>query len=295
MLRSSSRRLSVLYGVATVFRYPGGKTRMLKALSPLTAMMEGETEYCDPFVGGGSVALWVAKHYPKVNLFLNDRDNLVSAFWRVVAAGSPEVDLLIDRLSVKPTVELWDEVKASSPATDVDKAFKAVFLNRTSFNGMIYHSSPIGGRDQHGKTGGKGVWLIGCQYNYPRLAGLIKGYSTLLRGRTVVGCEDAVTFMQPREICPTFLDPPYFPESGKNNLYGEQMSKADHAALAEQMRKMRKWLMTYDFSGVVAKNLYFGFDKRVVDVRYSSPSARKSGTWKQDAELVALHGFKVNI
>ncbi len=163
------------------------------------------------------------------------------------------------------------------------------------FDAVIYevHGGRIKELLDHKKAGGKGVWLIDCQYNPTRLANLIRLYTQLLRGRTTVGCEGAVTFMQPRESVPTFIDPPYFPESGQNNLYGEQMSKADHQALADQMRKMRKWLMTYDFSGEVARNLYFGFDKRVVDVRYSSPSARKSGTWKQDAELVALHGFKI--
>ena len=266
---------------------------MLKALIPyLTALMEGETEYCEPFMGGGSVGLWVAEHYPKVRLFINDKDNLVSAFWRVVAAGQPDISNLISRLYVKPTVSMWDDVKASTPITDVDMAFKLVFLNRTSFNGMVYHSSPIGGREQKGKIGGKGVWTIDCQYNPTRLASLIQRYSSLLCGRTGVGCEDAVSFMRPRDNMPTFIDPPYFPEVGVNNLYGVQMSAENHKALADQMKLMRKWLMTYDFSGTIAKNLYFGLDMRVVSVRYSSPSTRKEGTWKRDAELVALQGFK---
>jgi DNA adenine methylase len=244
-------------------------------------------------MGGGSVALWVAQNYPKVRLFINDKDDLISALWRVIVAGADDLERLIERINVKPTVPLWEEIKASTPTTDVDKAWKAVFLNRTSYNGMIYHSSPIGGRDQQGKKDStKGVWLIDCQYNPPRLATLMRWYHSLLGGRTAVGCEDAVTWMKPRSVMPTFIDPPYFSEIGQNNLYGVQMSADDHKALAEQMRTMRRWFMTYDFSGVIAKNLYFGFDKRVVDVRYSSPSARKSGTWKQDAELVALHGFK---
>jgi len=265
---------------------------MLPKLIPfLKAMMEGETEYCDPFMGGGSVALWIAQNYPKVRLFINDKDELISALWRVIVAGEDDLERLIERLNVKPTVPMWEEVKANTSSTDVDRAFKAVFLNRTSFNGMIYHSSPIGGRDQQGKKGSKRVWTIGCQYNPTRLATLLRWYHKMLGGRTAVGCEDAITWMKPRSLMPTFIDPPYFPESGQNNLYGVQMSAEDHKALAAQMKLVRKWLMTYDFSGAIAKNLYFGFDMRVVPVRYSSPSTRKEGTWKQDAELVALQGF----
>jgi DNA adenine methylase len=280
--------------MATVLRYPGGKTRMLPKLKPyLDAMMAGETEYCEPFMGGGSVGLDIALRYPKVRLFINDLDPMVSAFWRVVVAGAPQADELIQRLNVKPTVAMWDGVKASNPVTDVDKAFKLIFLNRTSFNGMVYNSSPIGGRNQTGKKDSTRVWLIDCQYNPPRMSTLIRAYSGVLAGRTTVGETDAVEFMRGKEAIPTFLDPPYFPESGENKLYGIQMPMSDHVRLANQMKNTAKWIMTYDFSGEVAKKLYFGVDTRLIHVRYSASSARKAGTWKQDVELVALHGFKV--
>ena len=89
------------------FRYPGGKTRLLPTLEPhLRALLEGKDTYREPFVGGGSVLLWVARNFPKLKLVANDLNPGVAAFWRVMKT-SKKVESLCARLDVQPTVPLF--------------------------------------------------------------------------------------------------------------------------------------------------------------------------------------------
>lgn len=57
-----------------------------------------------PFVGGGSVALAMAEHYPTVKLILNDLDQDMAAFWDLVAAApNSELQKLDDCILRNPT------------------------------------------------------------------------------------------------------------------------------------------------------------------------------------------------
>jgi DNA adenine methylase len=279
--------------VKTVMRYPGGKSRMLKALEPhLRKLLDGASSYAEPFVGGGSVALWVARHYPAVNICVNDKDPLIAAYWKILCGSTDGVEALAERLMVTPTVSLWDRVKCSEPITDVDRAFKAIFLNRTSFNGMIHHSSPIGGRSQTGKPGAARIWTIACQYAPETLSGLIREYNVLLRGRSSAFCEDGCDFVETHRTSPQFVDPPYLLDTATpNRLYGVMMSKKEHERLAASLRLADKWVLTYDFSTDIAKRLYHGAAMHVVPVKYSSTSANRNKKWKDDAELVCTKGL----
>ena len=268
---------------------------MIKSLSPyLRGLIEGETNYAEPFVGGGSVALSVAALDPNIRLHLNDLDDLVAAVWTVVSGSRDQVEDLAQRLeATKPTVALWDEVKASQPQDLVGKAFKCIFLNKTSFNGQLDFSSPIGGREQQGKAGGKGVWLIDCQFTPSTLRRLLFKNHALLSGRTTVSQQHFRDFLPSKRDMALFLDPPYFPSAKTNKLYRVQMGMPEHEELAALMHASRKWIMTYDFSGDVAKRLYIQDDEDMVllKVRYSSSSVSKSGTWKKDRELLAVKGL----
>jgi hypothetical protein len=59
----------------SIFRYPGGKSKLLKRIVPLIYLPDSRKHtYIEPFVGGGSVALAAAQKLPSVRLILNDRD-----------------------------------------------------------------------------------------------------------------------------------------------------------------------------------------------------------------------------
>ena len=68
------------------FAYPGGKTFCRKTLlQHIATHSRSITTYIEPFVGGGSVALAVASHFPDIrNIVINDADKGVSSLWQCI-------------------------------------------------------------------------------------------------------------------------------------------------------------------------------------------------------------------
>jgi DNA adenine methylase len=234
-----------------IFRYPGAKNRLLHTLNPfLDRVLAGAESFHDVFIGGGSVLLHVARRCPNLRLHANDADDHVAAFWKIIASN--RVDELCDRLRVKPTVELFYELKAQRPNSKIDKAFRFVFLNRTAFSGL-WHSNrstainPIGGRMQVSRyrvfTNWTGKQLVEDILEAPRL----------LAGRLTVSSMDGGDYVRRHPEGAKYVDPPYFERGG--GLYGIQMTLADHLRLAEGVRSTRNWVLSYDDTPAV-RELY---------------------------------------
>lgn len=278
-----------------LLRYPGGKSRMLPNLAPyLAGMLEGENNYGEPFAGGASVALYVARNFKDIFLHLNDKDPLIASLWKVISGPPENVIRLITLINVTPTLDMWHAVKESQPIDDVDRAFKAIFMNRTSWNGLIHTSRPIGGLKQYS------AWPIHCRYNVTSLVKLIQEHHALLAGRTKVTCLDATQFLR-QNPHPCFVDPPYLMK-GKNALYGVTMTETEHADFAEVLRSLKKWVLTYDMKDKIACDLYWGSSKNLIDTRYSMDTGHRAhrkivhiAEWKKASEICAWKGFHPKI
>ncbi len=287
----SGQSCCVLVCMKCLLRYPVGKSRMLGDLAPyLAGMLKDEPNYGEPFTGGGSVALYVARHFPGVTLYINDKDPIIAGLWRVICGGHAGIERLCDMLDVKPTVDMWHSVNTSSPTTDVERAFKAIFMNRTSWNGIIHGSRPIGGLEQRSQ------WSVDCRYTVKTLISLVWNYHRLLVGRTKVSCLDAEDFLLKYPF-PCYVDPPYL-MTGKNTLYGVTMTEAQHQSFAKRLRSVKKWVLTYDMKDEIACNLYWGAQKSLIDTRYSMDTAHSAhrkvvhvAEWKKASEICAWKGF----
>jgi DNA adenine methylase len=119
-----------------IFRYPGGKTKLLPQISRFLWLKKATT-YIEPFVGGGSVTLAVAQANPNIKIILNDRDSNMHSFWKVVASGSDnEFETLIKRVQrTRPTVSLFRRLKKTPGNSTAERAFTALYTNRTAFGG----------------------------------------------------------------------------------------------------------------------------------------------------------------
>ena len=63
----------------TPLRYPGGKSRGTKKFSP--SFPKQFSEFREPFLGGGSVAIHVSKTYPDAKVWVNDKYFNLYNFW----------------------------------------------------------------------------------------------------------------------------------------------------------------------------------------------------------------------
>ena len=75
----------------TPLRYPGGKSRAVKKMAPYFPDFHNYTEFREPFLGGGSVALYVSQMYPHLDIWVNDLYTPLATFWKVLQTEGIEL------------------------------------------------------------------------------------------------------------------------------------------------------------------------------------------------------------
>jgi DNA adenine methylase len=261
-----------------IFRYPGGKSRIVDLLSVFLHELELDT-FHDVFVGGGSVLCTVARNHRHTKLYANDKDPLMYAFWRVMVEPVGTVCDLLRLLEQKPTVRLFEQLRSRKlkNLALVERAYHAVFFNRTTFSG-IQTSSPIGGFGQSSK------WAVDCRYNYAALRSGIENMYDLLHGRLKVYNRDAADYLNSiaKNDAPCYLDPPYYVKGSQ--LYPFSMTHEEHVGLASILRQRKRWVLSYDKCEVIA-DLYAGNLKLdLSDMRYMISG--KKTNWSKKGEWV---------
>ena len=101
----------------TPLRYPGGKSRACVKMDPYFPDLREYTEFREPFIGGGSVAIHVTKKY-HLKVWVNDLYEPLVNFWQQLQMFGPEMK---DRLQ---------ELKSEHP--DPDSA-KRLFLESKEY------------------------------------------------------------------------------------------------------------------------------------------------------------------
>ncbi len=139
-------------------RYPGSKRRLVSyvqkalMLNKLTPQL-----YIEPFVGGASIALQLMEDRLVEKVILMDVDPWIASFWDVLFF---DTDWLIDQIrNVQVTLESWYRFKSGDLQDKRTQALTCLFLNRTSFSGILEKKAgPLGGREQKSK------YKIDCRF-----------------------------------------------------------------------------------------------------------------------------------
>lgn len=212
-----------------IFRYPGGKSKVVKRI--MSRLDSDMNNLCDVFTGGGSVALAYAQQHPTAQIWMNDRDQGMADFWRLISIG--DIDgLCSEVLSTEADVDIFKALQ-ERPVS----AFAALYLNRTSFSGKS-HTSPVGGWEQAGK------WKISAEWRQAYLVGQIRRATAVLADRTLATNADWRIVLDAANNWQLYLDPPYY-KAGPT-MYRHSFSIDDHAELAERLRGRANWLLSYD-------------------------------------------------
>ena len=250
----------------TPLRYPGGKSRAIKFLSQHLPKIES---YREPFLGGGSMALYVTQTYPNTDVWVNDLYYPLYAFWMTLRDHGQQ---LCDDLRELKT-ELGESYDAHRRAFDdakdklnndiYESGFNFYVANKCSFSGLTANSS-------FSKQASRANFTFRGIDKLPALSELIQGwritnqsYEELLYGRNAF----------------VFLDPPY---AIKDNLYGNKgdMHKSfDHEWFAAQAcASDNKCMITYN-SELFIKDRFPDWYQKDWDLTYTM---RSSGTYTKD-------------
>jgi DNA adenine methylase len=263
------------------FRYPGGKGKLAanpmfrSLLDPL--LVSADTFY-EGFLGSASITLDVALRYPNMKFVATDYDFTISGFWELIGTGTDaQVQELIALIAQPPTVELFRALRAKPPVTLVERAYHAIFFNRTTFSGIAM-AQPIGGFKQTSK------WTINCRYNAPLLQKKVQNLRTLLAGRLTVTNEDAILWLQriPAGV-PLYLDPPYFVKG--DALYPVKMDDMQHGKLADVLATRTNWIMSYDICDEIREKYTFA---KLIELGFRYSINGKKTEWKNTNEFLIV-------
>ncbi len=74
--------------IRSPLRYPGGKSR---ALEKIAALIPAFDEFREPFVGGGSIFIYLKQQFPLKNFWINDKYTELATFWHGLQTNSDQV------------------------------------------------------------------------------------------------------------------------------------------------------------------------------------------------------------
>ena len=247
----------------TPLRYPGGKSRAITKISEFFPDLSKYNEFREPFVGGGSVALWVTKTYPDLSIWVNDLYEPLYNFWACLQlAGDVMQEKLTkikkDNPDPDKAKELFIESKdILSKSTDVERAVAFYVINKCSFSGLGENSS------FSRQASDSNFSMNGIE----KLTGymqLIKHWkiTNLSYEELLVGDDDSFIY----------LDPPY--EIG-SNLYGKKgaMHKGfDHDVFFTNCDiSQQRCLVSYNTTQVI-KNRFLNWTASEFDLTYTMRS-----------------------
>jgi len=232
--------------IKSPLRYPGGKSKAIDQISLLIPQFD---EFREPFIGGGSVFIYLKQKYPQKKFWINDIYESLYYFW-IECRDNPEKLISQIRYWKSEFVDgkalhrfLIDNISKFDP---LKKAAAFFVFNRITFSGTT----------ESGGFSTAAFYKRFTESSIDRVAML----SSILPNTKITNLDYENVVIQPGENVFIFLDPPYY-SATKSALYGKNgnLHKIfNHERFASIMKKLEhKWLITYDDSSYIRKLFSF--------------------------------------
>jgi DNA adenine methylase len=199
---------------------------------------------------------------------------MLAAFWKVALF---DTDWLISKVgSIDVSLKTWDRLRTTRYRSNRDLALACLFLNRTSFSGILsYTAGPIGGRNQASN------YSIDCRFNRETI---------VRRLREVAAAADRVAFVAKGDYQQTveasrklakgsdlflYFDPPFYNKAER--LYRYFFTKEQHRNLRDFLVGLNAtWFLSYDAAEEIME-MYKGVGAKTrpasVELLYSASSS----------------------
>ncbi len=243
--------------IKSPLRYPGGKSRAVQLIAKL---VPDHKEFREPFVGGGSVFLYLKQKYPKRTYWINDLYKQLFLFWKL---SQQDIHSVIDTIyEWRNTFIIGKELHKFltiniSSFNDIETAAAFFIFNRITFSGTS-------------ESGGFSNMAFSGRFTESSIKRL-EPFAETIQHATITNQDfQEVIELEGQDVF-FFLDPPYY-SATKSALYGKngKLHKGfDHVRLAGVMKNSKhKWLITYDdseyirglysFANIVSWDLMYG-------------------------------------
>ena len=221
-------------------RWAGGKRRLTNLLiqafprdfDPMV------NRYFEPFVGGGALMFATGKkstelYIPGRNIFINDSNPDLVTTYKVIKNQLPELLSELEKISQNLSKEEFERVRSSTPASNVARAARFIYLNKTCFNGLWRVNSSGHFNVPWGKLKNP---LIFDEAN-------LEACRKRLRGSHITVGKFSQAINSAKENDLVYFDPPYLPisRSASFSQYAkENFGVSDHEELAETINSLTK-------------------------------------------------------
>ena len=249
----------------TPLRYPGGKSRACTKIGQFLPNMYSYKEFREPFLGGGSVAIYLTKMYPSLSIWVNDLYEPLVNFWKEIQHSGEELYTTLSDLKIKhpnpdSAKELFLESKKIINSRDKNKLERAVafyVVNKCSFSGLT-ESSSFSAQASDSNFSMRGIEKL-------------TGYQEIIQDWKITNLsyEDLLTDWKNTFI---YLDPPY---DIKDNLYGKKgdmHKKFDHDKFAKDCDDHTADMMISYNSSQLIKNRFKNWNAVEFDLTYTMRS-----------------------
>jgi DNA adenine methylase len=235
--------------VKSPLRYPGGKSKAISQI--INYLPEHFTEYREPFVGGGSLFIYLKQCRPDLECWINDLNTDLYSFW--CCAKEENQKLYEEVWKIKQHLDgrkLFERLtkQAVEELSRLERAVRFFVLNRITFSGTI-------------EAGGYSQKAFESRFTESSIERLLP-LERLLEDVRITNLDyREVLTPSPNEVF-TFFDPPYL-SATHSRLYGKKgvlHTAFNHKEFAESLRTYKhKWLVTYDDAEDIRSNFAFAF------------------------------------
>lgn len=221
----------------TPLRYPGGKSRAAKQL--YNWFPSGIEEFREPFLGGGSMALYFSQQHPDVPVWVNDKYFYLYNFWiQLQENGDALSDVCYAVKNSHSTVDSAKELfkRSKEEISQADPFRQAVLfwvLNKCSYSGLTENSS-------FSESASKQNFTL-------RGAANLKKYQEIIQHWEITNLDYTEVMHPDNDDTFIFLDPPYKIGSYLYGTNAEMHKNFDHKKFGEECKKCpNKWMVTYN-------------------------------------------------
>ena len=250
--------------IKSPLRYPGGKSKAIDAISKVVPDFR---EYREPFVGGGSVFVFLKQRYPEKVFWINDIYQNLYYFWNECKVNPTAlINTILELRNIHHNGKelhryLLDNIEAFDP---LQKAAAFFIFNRITFSGTS-------------ESGGFSNAAFLKRFTNSSIE-RVEALSKILVNTHITNYDYEKVIMADGDDVFLFLDPPYF-SATKSALYGKNGSlhkSFDHERFADVIKKTHhKWLITYDDSNYI-RHLFSFANIQEWDLKYSMRNVNRN-------------------
>ena len=239
-------------------KWAGGKGRLLSQYAGL--FPKDFENYFEPFLGGGAVYFHLSQNRKFEKAYISDYNPELTNCYKMVQKEPKKLLALLSKMRNDKHLFYKERARDVSLLSDLERAARLIFLNRTCFNGLYRVNS----QGQFNVPFGK--------YKNPRIAdaGNLMAASAVLQNASIHTGSFETLVSKAKSGDFVYFDPPYQPVSRTASFTSytkNSFNLADQARLAQLARRLQErgvLVMVSNSDTAEIRDLYHGFDLTIV-------------------------------